>query len=50
MGSNPIRLAFTDLANPTSNWIYQAVGYEAVSDMDKDEFWRLKPGPEGLGG
>ena len=25
---------FTDLANPTSNHIYQAIGYEPVSDMD----------------
>jgi hypothetical protein len=25
---------FTDLANPTSNHIYQAIGYEPVSDID----------------
>jgi predicted GNAT family acetyltransferase len=25
---------FTDLANPTSNHIYQAIGYEAVRDVD----------------
>jgi predicted GNAT family acetyltransferase len=25
---------FTDLANPTSNHIYQAIGYEPVSDVD----------------
>ncbi len=25
---------FTDLANPTSNHIYQTIGYEAVSDVD----------------
>ena len=26
---------FTDLANPTSNKIYQAIGYEAVCDVDQ---------------
>ena len=26
---------FTDLANPTSNHIYQAIGYEPVSDVDE---------------
>lgn len=26
---------FTDLANPTSNKIYQAIGYEPVSDVDQ---------------
>jgi uncharacterized protein len=25
---------FTDLANPTSNHVYQSIGYEAVSDVD----------------
>ena len=25
---------FTDLANPTANHIYQAIGYEPVSDID----------------
>ena len=25
---------FTDLANPTSNRIYQAIGYEPVTDVD----------------
>ena len=25
---------FTDLANPTSNHIYQAIGYEPVTDID----------------
>ena len=25
---------FTDLANPTSNKIYQAIGYEPVCDVD----------------
>ena len=29
---------FTDLANPTSNRIYQAVGYEAVVDVDEYKF------------
>lgn len=29
---------FTDLANPTSNNIYQRVGYEPVSDVDEYAF------------
>ena len=29
---------FTDLANPTSNRIYQAIGYEPVCDMDQYRF------------
>ncbi len=29
---------FTDLANPTSNRIYQAIGYEAICDMDEYRF------------
>jgi uncharacterized protein len=29
---------FTDLANPTSNKIYQDIGYEAVIDVDEYEF------------
>jgi GNAT superfamily N-acetyltransferase len=29
---------FTDLSNPTSNKIYQAIGYEPVSDLDEWEF------------
>jgi predicted GNAT family acetyltransferase len=29
---------FTDLANPTSNKIYQAIGYEPVGDVDEWEF------------
>ena len=29
---------YTDLANPTSNKIYQAIGYEAVSDVDQYGF------------
>lgn len=32
---------FTDLANPTSNRIYQAIGYEPVCDMDQ---YRFLPG------
>ena len=31
---------FTDLANPTSNSIYQRIGYEAVSDADQWVFAR----------
>jgi uncharacterized protein len=31
---------FTDLANPTSNRIYQAIGYEPVRDVDEYEFER----------
>lgn len=30
---------FTDLANPTANHIYQAIGYEAVRDIDA---WRFE--------
>jgi predicted GNAT family acetyltransferase len=34
---------FTDLANPTSNHVYQAIGYEPVADVDQ---WILRsPGP-----
>ncbi len=29
---------FTDLANPTANKIYQAIGYEPVNDVDEWEF------------
>ena len=29
---------FTDLANPTSNRIYQAIGYEPVIDVDMYRF------------
>jgi predicted GNAT family acetyltransferase len=29
---------FTDLANPTSNRIYQDIGYEAVCDVDEYRF------------
>jgi uncharacterized protein len=31
---------FTDLANPTANHIYQAIGYEPVVDMDEYSFDR----------
>lgn len=31
---------FTDIANPTSNKIYQAIGYEAVIDIDQ---WSFEP-------
>jgi predicted GNAT family acetyltransferase len=31
---------FTDLTNPTSNKIYQAIGYEPVIDVDQ---WRFEP-------
>jgi predicted GNAT family acetyltransferase len=31
---------FTDLANPTSNHIYQAIGYEPVSDIEVWEYER----------
>ncbi len=29
---------FTDLANPTSNRVYQAIGYEPVNDVDEFDF------------
>jgi hypothetical protein len=29
---------FTDLANPTSNHIYQVIGYEPVCDVDEYKF------------
>ena len=35
---------FTDLANPTSNKIYRAIGYEAVCDVDEYGFGQV---PEG---
>jgi uncharacterized protein len=34
---------FTDLANPTSNKIYQAIGYEPVLDVDQ---YRFDPAPD----
>lgn len=33
---------FTDLANPTSNHVYQAIGYEPVADVDQ---WIFRSGP-----
>ncbi len=35
---------FTDLANPTSNAIYQAIGYEPVIDIDQLTFVPAEPG------
>jgi predicted GNAT family acetyltransferase len=35
---------FTDLANPTSNKIYQAIGYEPVIDVDQLTFTAADPG------
>ncbi len=35
---------FTDLANPTSNKIYQAIGYEPVIDVDQITFVPVGPG------
>ncbi len=32
---------FTDLANPTSNHIYQTIGYEPVRDFEAYRFIRL---------
>jgi predicted GNAT family acetyltransferase len=34
---------FTDLANPTSNHVYQAIGYERVADVDHWTFEPLAP-------
>ena len=34
---------FTDLANPTSNRIYQQIGYEPVGDVDEWEFDPIEP-------
>ena len=36
---------FTDLANPTSNHIYQAIGYEPVRDVADWRFEPLSPPP-----
>jgi hypothetical protein len=36
---------FTDLANPTSNHIYQAIGYEPVRDVADWRFEPLSPSP-----
>jgi len=35
---------YTDLANPTSNKIYQDIGYEAVADVDEYRFEARVPG------
>ena len=35
---------FTDLGNPTSNKIYQAIGYEPVIDIDQVTFMPADPG------
>ncbi len=35
---------FTDLSNPTSNKIYQALGYEPVIDIDQIPFVSAEPG------
>ncbi len=35
---------FTDLANPTSNRIYKAIGYEPVCDVDEYEFGQVPGG------
>jgi predicted GNAT family acetyltransferase len=34
---------FTDLANPTSNGIYQRIGYESVTDVDQYAFVQIGP-------
>jgi predicted GNAT family acetyltransferase len=36
---------FTDLANPTANRIYQAIGYEPVRDIDVYEYGDVEPAP-----
>ena len=37
-GEHRFCFLFTDLANPTSNGIYQRIGYEAVTDVDQYAF------------
>ncbi|MFF5013696.1 GNAT family N-acetyltransferase [Streptomyces sp. NPDC001165] len=37
-------LLFTDLANPTSNGLYQRIGYQGVADFAVWEFEGLRPG------
>jgi predicted GNAT family acetyltransferase len=39
-GGRQFVFLFTDLANPTSNYIYQAIGYRPVYDVDVYEFQR----------
>jgi predicted GNAT family acetyltransferase len=36
---------FTDLANPTSNWIYRSIGYEPVIDVNQYRFEWAGGGP-----
>lgn len=43
LGSGPrFCFLFTDLANPTSNTIYQRIGYRPVTDVDE---WRFVDTP-----
>lgn len=37
-GGREFVFLFTDLANPTANHVYQAIGYEPVIDVDEYEF------------
>lgn len=37
-GGRQFCFLFTDLANPTSNHIYQTIGYEPVTDVDNYRF------------
>jgi hypothetical protein len=37
-GGRTFVFLFTDLANPTANRIYQAIGYEPVNDVDEYDF------------
>ena len=37
---------FTDLANPTSNGIYQGIGFQPVSDYDRIDFTSVRRCPE----
>jgi len=37
-GGRSFVFLFTDRANPTSNHIYEAIGFEAVSDIDRYAF------------
>jgi predicted GNAT family acetyltransferase len=39
-GGRQFVFLFTDLANPTSNHVYQAIGYEPVADVDQ---WAFEP-------
>jgi predicted GNAT family acetyltransferase len=44
-GGRTFCFLFTDLANPTSNSIYQRIGYEPVSDADQWVFGGGRPHP-----